>query len=92
MTSPCPLSSLCAPTYQWGGLLATKAEEAKKRYRAIRSNVGEVLPDSDKVPSGKLDLQFLTFWIKKNAWDITTRLDFQVDINLMICFFQTGMV
>ena len=67
--------SLCGPDYHWGGLLTAKAEEAKKCYRAIRSNVvGKKLPDSDKIPTGQLDLQFLVYWIKENAWDITLRL------------------
>ena len=66
--------SLCAPTYHWGGLLTAKSEEAKKRYRAIRSNIGNNLPDSDKIPTGQLDLQFLVYWIKQNAWNITLRL------------------
>ena len=66
--------SLCAPTYHWGGLLMSKAEEAKQRYRAIRSSVNEEdFPNSDKVPVGKIDLQFLIFWIRQNAWDITHR-------------------
>ena len=65
--------SLCAPTYHWGGLLTAKAEEAKKMYRAIRSNVRKNLTPSKEIPSGELDLQFLVYWIKQNAWDITER-------------------
>ena len=67
---------MCAPTYHWGGLLTTKAEEAKKKYRAVRSNVRKNIdPDNKEIPSGELDLQFLVYWIKHNAWDITLRLN-----------------
>ena len=66
-------SSVCGPTYHWGGLLASLASEAKRRYNAIRSNIGPSLEDSAKIPTGQLDLQFLQFWIKRNAWDVTKR-------------------
>ena len=68
---------MCAPTYHWGGLLTDKAEEAKKLYRAIRSKVakkGKKGKNSDGKNS-ELDLQFLVYWIKHNAWDITLRLN-----------------
>ena len=66
-------SSVCGPTYHWGGLLASLASEAKRRYNAIRSNIGPSLEDSAKIPTGQLDLQFLQFWIKRNAWEVTKR-------------------
>ena len=65
---------MCAPTYHWGGLLTDKAEEAKKLYRAIRSKVAKKDKNSDGKNS-ELDLQFLVYWIKHNAWDITLRLN-----------------
>ena len=65
---------MCAPTYHWGGLLTDKAEEAKKLYRAIRSKVAKKGKNSDGKNS-ELDLQFLVYWIKHNAWDITLRLN-----------------
>ena len=88
---------MCGPTYHWGGLLTAKAEEAKKRYRAIRSNVGENLPNSDKIPTGQLDLQFLIFWIKKSAWDITYRLElsilkFHSTIEIYLSSIKEGVV
>ena len=79
--------SLCAPTYHWGGLLSAKAEKAKKLYRAIRTNVGKNSDgknsdgknsdgkNKNKIPSGELDLQFLVYWIKHNAWDFTLRVN-----------------
>ena len=71
-------SSVCGPTYHWGGLLASLAPEAKRRYNAIRSNIGPSLEDSAKLPTGQLDLQFLQFWIKRNAWDVTKRSVWQI--------------